>query len=217
MRNTKDINIINRFLRERGLSRSFKIYSRLADKRKYTAETNLPNYDQTYRRQKVYLVSRKGRTYIYDFNTLKILGSSRLSIRKTYKKINQRYIQEKTYNIGSIKTNLKRDIYGFHLKDRIESRSYNPLTQKTRHSVITNRSIRKKVGFVVVDATFKGGKGVKSIRLIRRSYGGLVLNEKSEVNKGIESAIKNALHDVPFSPEEIIINDYWFEYYFDTK
>lgn len=228
--------MMRRFLRERGLAKTFRRFRRYRKTPKRFIEVAQTLEDGSVERRRLVLQKEMGRTVVRDFLTLDRLASSEKTIPKTVEKLRKRvkfsrdvkidYVKLKTDKItGKItrervrrEYDVKIDMQMSKLKLKIERKkqSYNPQTQVLRTKVITNRPKRTKVGSIVVDATII--KGDQQRRVQSRSRHGFNLSGSEDRERALQDAIDNApaVADIG-TPDAVVVHHFWFEYFFDKR
>ena len=219
------------FLRERGLARAYASYKRIKRKPKRVLITQVSRFDAGVVPTKIYVLREHGRTVFRDFQTLKRLAESKRSIPQAIRSlfsapvttpVKETVLASEKAQFGEKGTLLteyenRKPKRAIVLKYLEKSYTYYPMHEKLRTRTVTNKAFRKSaVGMVVVDVTYSKGNQVH--RGVYRSAGGFILSSRSQVREAIVSAIHNGLHRggaVNFSPTDIIVHDYWFEYFRD--
>lgn len=224
-----------RFLRERGLTTAFTKFQHVRGKKKEILTTLVNRFGVERTESKIYVIKEGKYTVFRDFNTLERLSRSRRNVKDAIKSLfMQPIIKEReikpTLGQRQELTNSKTKSYSGILKyteakpkraitlkftDRVYS--YFAPDKKLRIKTLTTSYMRKpKHGMVVVDVEYRKFPNQRH-RGIYRSAGGFILNNRSEIDKATLSAIHNGLGsgNVNFSPDNIILHDFWFEYYQD--
>lgn len=221
------------FLYERGLSSSFRTYQRIKPNRqKRIITTNVTKFGLGLTQQKIYVIREGNYTVFRDYYTLERLAKSRRTLTKAiYSLFSKPTIVSKQITVDENQrtqfehgvSSIDKYIYekpkrSITLKYKEKSYSYFPEDKKLRTRYTTNIQPKKSIsGIVVVDVEFIKGKSRH--RGQYQSKGGYILSNKQEVKDAIVSAVHNGLKGshVNFSPEQIILHDYWFVWHHDKK
>jgi len=105
---------------------------------------------------------------------------------------------------------------GINLKNTKTFESYNAMRQRLRKTILTNRAISRNFGGVVIDATWYRGDG-QGFRHQIRSGGGFNLANRQERERAIQKAVVNGTAKVGFSPIDVEIHEFWYEYFKDES
>ena len=213
---------LRRFLRERGLTRSYSEYRKLP-RRRVSTEITVDDFERGSRRQRLIITREKGYTRIRDFSTLKVIGRSRQPINDVIKSFDKTKKEKRSFNLKvngrdwSIRN--ERKIKAVHLKNESKITSFNKVLGRLTEITMTNdprkystvRGHRVKTeGFAVVDAVYVSASG-QIARVQSRSKGGFHIGTK----RGQDDAVADALHNgsvmVKFSPVDVVVKDFWFE------
>jgi hypothetical protein len=219
------------FLKKRELARTYARYENIRKLRgKRVLHTSVNLFGTEIKDYKLYAIREGNYTVFRDYVTLKSLGRSSRNLKDAIKALYTEPVVSKENVIPSELSRTqfmgkpsiikeytlvkpKRKIT-LKFTDRIYS-YYSP-DQRLRTKTVTSRGFRKiKAGMVVVDVEYV--KGQKRHRGIYNSAGGFSLNSKEQIQRGILSAIHNGLGsgNINFSPDDIIVHNYWFQYYKD--
>jgi hypothetical protein len=201
-------------IKRRGLTREFKTYSKvLGIRNKRTIESVVPQFDGTSKRVKLFVVREHKRTKFLDFKTLKVLGTSRRSIKDAIKALSKTKIEKGSdmFRFNNFSRAVSFNIKGKGITLRSESRysSYNQQMKRERTLVATNRP-GHKYGFAVIDVTIKS-KANESVRIQARSNSSFLGNRDARY-KAIMSAVSNAGAVAHFTPVDYTIHYVYFEY-----
>jgi len=202
----------SQFLRERGLAGSYRAWSRLKSKKKRIITVHQKKIDGTVRRRKVYVLKENNKTYFRDFQTMKVLATTKkkipsalasLSKTKTIKGTIKARDWKVTKNIETPILRLKNIQDKYFLKDDIER----------RHRVSTRPS--RNNGHVILDVTYKAMDGSRK-RVQIKSGNGYLMDTRIR-NKLVREAVENGSRLAGFSPVEVVINGIWYEWITDRR
>jgi hypothetical protein len=193
-----------RFLRERGLTRSFRDYQSLKGKRRFITEMTFSNYDGHSRREKVILVRNDYGVQFRSFDTLKVLGRTR---EKSFSKALYRLDEHKVERITVRGKDIEIKRPKLRLKNQVTYGSYNKSLARMRNRTYSNVPV-VKIGHVV--AKIKALKSGRWVFQEAHSSGGYVLRDKQEVRKALDEAIGNCFAALEFTPDAWELVDWWF-------
>ena len=204
-----------KFLKQRALTRSFNQWNKIKKVKKTVIPVAYSNYDGTSRRSKVYVFRQGNRTVFRDFNTLKVIGSSKRSKAAAIKDLNSIKKEKKGFNVRGWSVSYNERNNGLKLKNANVTYSYNQAKQRLRSVTKTNSVKRNKVGRVICDLTYISKSGIK----VRVQFASPIDDiYKSSVRKNrIEWCISNGSREAGFSPIDVIINAVWYEYWEDRN
>jgi len=196
-----------RFIYERGLAGSFRSYRRLKSRPKKTIVV----YQDGTRRQ-VYVLKENGKTVFRDRMTMRVLARSKKTIPKAItsvftKKIVRGEFKHRGWNVSKeikrTEITLNDQIDRYYLKSGIER----------RHRVSSRPP--RKVGFVLIDATYISASGYKKRIQIRSPLGDL--GDKNTRLRLLKEAVSNGSGLAGFSPVDVILNDVRYEWIRDIR
>lgn len=193
-----------RFLRERGLTRSFHSYQGLKGKKKTSVELTFNNYDGYSRREKVLLVRTKYGVQFRKFDTLQVIGRTReKNFSSALKKLDEYKVERISVRGKDIEIKRQK----LKLKNVISYGSYNKTLSRLRTRTYSN-SPPAKVGHVV--AKIRAMKDGKWMVQEAHSSGGYMLRSKKDVRKALDEAIGNCFAALEFTPDAWELIDWWF-------
>lgn len=216
------------FLKERKLTRSFTEFKKLKGFKKRNIEVVFNNFDGTSTRKKIIVVRKNDVTQFRDFRTLQILGRSRRTTFKAISSLRQspaiKRLKLKPFSLSNdgkkkfrdwnIQNNVKRS--SINLKHQVKESTFNNTLQRLRTRVTSNNPQSGKFGHVVVNVTLIAADGIKK-RVEARSFGGVNLSDRKQRDMALNNAINNSAAVAGFTPIEIIINNFWFEYLIERR
>ncbi len=213
---TVEAKDLKKFLKERGLTRSFKTFKRIKKKRGLQRELVFSNYDGTVSRKRILIIREKNRTVVRDFATLRPLATSRKKdLKEVWKSISTDGVDKRAFSVktkaGKWEVKNTKKVFGIKLSNERKMVSYNKTLNRLRTITMTN-SPGKKFGFAVVDAIYFSADGKKK-RVQARSSGGFDL--RREKSKALNDALRNGAAIAEFSPVDVEVVDYWFEVWKD--
>ena len=215
------------FLKERGLYGAYRKYRNIPRAR--VIDTAIRNFDGTIARKKVY-VYKKGKTTVFrDFFNLEFLGFTRKSINKSIGRLSEKVKISKPFassrqiikqgdkkgEVMNFQVSFDMTVNSLQLKRSNKIRFYNKSLNNLRVVEETNRVKRRMAGGVVIRALYIKGNIVKAVTV--RSRRVFMLGTKSERDLAFNDALLNGAAEAEFTPDEVIIQDYWFEYRRDTN
>jgi hypothetical protein len=227
---TKEKRLIRKFLRERGLSqtyRRFKSSSPLVRRRVSVLSSDY-SYPGGARRRTLLLTKRRGKTVIIDQHDYKVVGHSNKKIPQVLKLLSQTERIEKTQN--SIKTfdqnrnkfinrsweityNLSQP--KLKIKNEYSDYQFNKKAKILNKTVMTNKPKRKRHGFAVIRAKYYSNDTDYKIITARSSLRSLSTAKERE--KAIEEAIHFGSAVAGFSPSKVEVLSVWYEYSYKKR
>lgn len=209
--------LARKFIKEQGLTTSFSRFRRLKSTRKQKLEIIRDKYDNTQKREHILVLKERGRTVFRDFRTYDKLASTKQNSNQAIKSLFG--VKKGRVGVSSVRgwgVLNETKTSKLKLKNTETRTSYNEQRNLLRKVEMTNVAKRKMVGFAVVDVTMIGKSGNKK-RVQARSKGNQSLYTRKGKDAAITNAISNASAVAGFSPIDVILHNFWFEYWTDTR
>ncbi len=204
MMNSNDTKLLRKFLKERGLTKTFNRSKKI--KRKTKANINI---DGTL--IKVIVHKSKGKTVIRDFNSLNILATTTKYNTRNFKKglqLKTREVKRKTKKGKTIiETIISRDI---KLKELFTEIKANVLIKHKQ------TPLRTKFGKIFMSVSFYHKGKLKCIKE-GGSQKTRILSRAKERKIAIDEAFKGAVSQINFSFDNFKINWIHYVYYYSRR
>jgi len=225
-RTIQDEKLLRQFLKERNLTRAYNRHVSIINKHKTIKEYDFSTRTGHVIRKKVIIIKSKRGSIFIDHATMKNIAVSRKKPQQAIISSGATKIIDSNIKLSGkvkefmrdwnikIKTKRKELLLNNTTTEQSYNKTFNRLrTIETTNIIRKSKSVKKKIGFIVIDATYISADGDK--RRIQARSKSHNLTIPSERKIAMEESLYHGSVQVEFSPIDVIINDFWYEYWTD--